>query len=95
MGAVTRINNIIPNLAKISFPFRTLLKKETEWNWASEQHEAFKEMNEEAKRAVKTNQFERDCPLRVICDASKAGLGAVLQRNINNEWKPFCFASRF
>ena len=33
--------------------------------------------------------------MRIICDASKAGLGAVLQQEENDEWKPISFASRF
>ena len=41
------------------------------------------------------NHFKRDCPLRIICDASKAGLGAVLQQEENGEWQPLSFASRF
>ena len=40
--------------------------------------------------------FKRDSPIRIICDASKKGLGAVLQQQQNNkEWKPIYFASRF
>ena len=41
------------------------------------------------------NHFKRQCPLRIICYASKSGLGAVLQQEENNEWKPISFASRF
>ena len=34
--------------------------------------------------------------MRIICDASKNGPGAVLQqKQSNNEWRPICFASRF
>ena len=33
--------------------------------------------------------------LRIICDASKEGLGAVLQQNEENNWKPIAYASRF
>ena len=34
--------------------------------------------------------------MRIICDASKQGLGAVLQqRQDNSNWKPIGFASRF
>ena len=39
------------------------------------------------------NHFKRDCP--IICDPSKAGLGAVLQQEVNGEWQPLSFASRF
>ena len=42
------------------------------------------------------SHFKRNQEIRFICDASKQGLGAVLQQNQSNrEWKPICFASRF
>ena len=33
--------------------------------------------------------------MRVICDASKQGLGAVLKQCEENKWKPISYASRF
>ena len=40
--------------------------------------------------------FKKHKKLRIICDASKHGLGAVLQQQQSNqEWKPVSFASRF
>ena len=41
------------------------------------------------------NHVKRNCPLRITCNASKAGLGTVLQQQENGEWKPISFASRF
>ena len=39
---------------------------------------------------------KRNQEIRIICDASKQGLGAVLQQSQEKgEWKPICFASRF
>ena len=39
--------------------------------------------------------FKSNRTLRIICDASKQGLGAVLQQNEENSWKPIANASRF
>ena len=45
---------------------------------------------------VELSHFERNQQFRIICDASKQGLGAVLQQSQEKgEWKPVCFASRF
>ena len=45
---------------------------------------------------VELSHFKRNQDIKIICDASKQGLGAVLQQSQNNgEWKPICFASRF
>ena len=55
----------------------------------------FEQVNNEIKKVTELNHFKRDCPLSIICDASKSGLGAVLQQEENGEWKPLSFASRF
>ena len=95
LGAVNQFNKFIPNLATICFPFRTLLKKDTIWEWKNEQEKAFEQVNNEIKKVTELNHFKRDCLLRIICDASKSGLGAVLQQEEKGEWKPLSFASRF
>ena len=95
LGAVNQFYNFIPNLATICFPFRTLLKKDTTWEWKNEQEKVFKQVNNEIKKVTELNHFKRDCPLRIICDASKSGLEAVLQQGEYGEWKPLSFASRF
>ena len=39
--------------------------------------------------------FKRNLPLRIICDASKESLGAVLQQQTEEGWETTHFASRF
>ena len=39
--------------------------------------------------------FKRNLELCIICDASKEGLGAVLQQKSEEEWETTLFASRF
>ena len=50
LGAVNQINKFIPDLAKLCYPCRTLLKKNTEWNWKTEQENAFNKINTEIKK---------------------------------------------
>ena len=52
-------------------------------------------VNSEVKRVAELTHFKRNKPLRIICDASKQGLGAVLQQCEENQWKPLSYASRF
>ena len=41
------------------------------------------------------SHFKRNEEIRIICNASRQGLGAVLQHSqINGEWQPICFATR-
>ena len=96
LGAVNQFNKFIPSLASISFPFRSILKKDAEWEWNEDHEKAFVQINKEIKSVVELSHFKRNQEIRIICDASKSGLGAVLQqKQSNNEWRPICFASRF
>ena len=98
MGAINQLGksqSFIPNLAQICSPFRSLLKQENEWDWKADHEKAFKEVNAKLKAITELNHFKRGVPLRIICDASRDGLGAVLQQQVENNWQPICFASRF
>ena len=52
-------------------------------------------VNAEVKRVAELTHLKRTKPLRIICDASMIGLGAVLPQCEENQWKPFSYASRF
>ena len=96
LGAVSQFNKFIPNLATISHPFRSISKKNAEWIWNQDHEKAFVQINNEIKKTVELSHFKRNQEIRIICDASKSGLGAVLQQSQSNgEWRPICFASRF
>ena len=81
MGAVNQFNKFIPSLASISFPFRSILKKDAEWEWNEDHEKAFVQINKEIKSVVELSHFKRNQEIRIFCDASKSGLGAVLQQN--------------
>ena len=53
-------------------------------------------INDETKRVVERPHLKRNQEVRILSDASKHGLGAVLQQShIHGEWKRICFASVF
>ena len=55
LGAVTQLSKFIPDLAKLYLPFRTLLKKETYWNWGN----GTRSIPQKGKRRSKeSNQIE-------------------------------------
>ena len=95
LGAVNQFNKFIPDVASICFPFRSILEKVATWKWTSEHETAFIRVNNEVKKAAELTHFNRNKPLRIICDASKQGLGAVLQQCEENERKPISYPSRF
>ena len=98
LGAVNHLNRFIPNLAQLCHELRPLLKKDQPWNWGEKHDKAIQVINEKVKQVAEVGHFKRSSPIRIICDASKAGLGAVLQQideNNENNWRPIHFASRF
>ena len=96
LGAVNQFNKFLPKLATICHPFRKIYKKDAEWTWDQEHKEAFVEIYKEIKQTVELSHFERNQEIRIECDASKNGLGAVLQQSQSTgERKPICFASGF
>ena len=95
LGAVNQLNRFIPNLAQLCHELRPLLKKDQPWNWEEKHDKAIQKINEKVKQVAEVGHFKRSCPIRIICDASKSGLGSVLQQNHENNWRPIQFASRF
>ena len=71
-------------------------KKNADCIWNNDLDTAIVRINEEFKNVIELSHFKRNQELRKSCDASKQGLGAVLQQSQNNdEWKQICIASRF
>ena len=95
LGAVNQFNEFIPDLAVIWSPFWSILKKDATWNWNNDHEKVFLKVNSEVKKVAELTHFKRNVPLGLICDASKNGLGAVLQQCEENKWKPISNASRF
>ena len=72
-----------------------MLKKEQPEKWEENHNKAFQTINEKVKQVAEVVHFRKSCPIRIICDASKAGIGAVLQQEDNTGWRPIHYASRF
>jgi len=92
LGFVNYLAKFIPNLSSVTEPVRKLLKKEVEFTWSHEQQKAYDKIKE-----ILTEQpgpvlkfFDVSKPVKVTCDASKSGLGAVLLQSD----KPIAYASR-
>ena len=74
---------------------KPLLRNDNEWKWDKEREEAIKQIKAAIKQITEMKHFQRDVPKRIICDASKEGLRAVLQQKLNTEWETTHYASRF
>ena len=95
LGLVNYYHKFLPNLATKLQALYHLLKKGVQWLWTDEADKAFKT----AKRMVTSDQvlahFQTDVPLKLVCDASPYGIGAVLSHTYPDGMeKPIGFASR-
>ena len=95
LEAVNQLAKFISGLAKITEPFRDLLKKEGNWDWKEKHNQAFNQVQKSVQEIIQLSHFKRLNKLRIICDASHEGLGALLmQKNEKNEWELLSCASR-
>ena len=75
-------------------PLRPLLRNDTKWEWKDEHDRAFEEKESTIQRITVIQHFKMHNPLRIVCDASKEGLAAVLQQKTDEGWQATHFASR-
>ena len=92
---VNYYHRFLPTLSSVLHPLTQLLDKDHTWEWSHECEHAFNE----AKRLVTSEQvlahYDPDLPVRVACDDSPYGLGAVLSHEMSEgSEKPVAFASR-
>ena len=96
LEAVNQLTKFIAGLAKITEPFRDLLKKEGNCDWKEKHNQAFNQVQKSVQEIIQLSHFNRLNKLRIICDASHDGLGALLmQKNEKNEWELLSCASRY
>ena len=88
-------SKFLPNLSTVLAPLYKLLKHGEPWHWTSKQTKAF----EQSKKLLLSSQvlvhFDSALEIRLACDASAYGLGAVLSHKMpDGSEKPVGFVSR-
>lgn len=95
LGLVTFYGRFIKDLATIADPLYQLLKKEVPWKWTKECQEAFVKIKQEVILSRFLTHFQPDLPVKLVCDASNHGIGAVLAHVMPDGLeRPIAFASR-
>ena len=89
-GMVDYLAKFLPSLSCVMQPLHALLKKDTPWNWSSNENEAYEAIKELLCKTPVLTFYDPDKPLAVECDASSNGLGLVLLQ----EGLPIAYASR-
>ena len=91
---INYLGKFLPNLSKETAPLRQLLEKDVQWRFEQPHETAINTLKKMITSSPVLAYYEPKLPTRVTTDASKAGLGAVLEQNYEGEWKPVAFASR-
>ena len=63
--------------------------------WTEEHTKHFNLIKEKIANSTENSLYNPKLDVRVKCDASRSGLGAALEQNTPDGWKPIAFASRF
>ena len=91
---ITYLGRFIPDLSVKTMPLRALLDQRNQWDWPHEQDKAWFKLKEIVSKQPVLKFYDPKKPIKIATDASKVGLGAVLQRYRDNEWLPVAYASR-
>jgi hypothetical protein len=98
LGIVNYYRTFIKDFSKIAAPLYRLERKDTEWEWRSEQQNAFIKLKNSLMEAPVLVMPDYTKPFTIQTDASTEGIGAVLsQVHIHNNKsmdKPCAYASR-
>ena len=94
LGMINYLGKFLPNLASVSAPLRSLLENDIEWAFEKPQRKSFNELKRLVTESPVFKFFDPNLPIRVTSDASKDGLGAILEQLINEKWYPVAYTSR-
>ena len=95
LGSVNHLTKFIPNLATLCRGFRDLLQKDTKYVWTENHQSEFETIKNNIKNLTENNHYDIKRNTIVKTDASRSGLGAVLEQKTCNGWETISYASRF
>ena len=95
LGMVNYYAKFLPNLASVLHPLNQLLQKNVKFQWTAATQKAFEKVKKLITSDTVLTHYNPDLPVRLICDSSTYGLGAVISHVMENgEERPIAFASR-
>ena len=95
LDSVHYLGKFILNLSHLCHPLRPLLKKNTKYIWTDELEIHFHSIENKFANASANLYYNPHLETRIICDASRAGLGAALEQQSPTGWHTAAFASHF
>ena len=95
LGLVNYYSHFLPNLASVLHPLYQLLKQNVKFIWTETAQKAFQNVKEMITSDIVLTHYDPDLPVKLACDSSSYGLGAVISHVMGNvEERPIAFASR-
>lgn len=99
LGMLNFYRTSIPNAAAHQAPLNKFMcginkRESSPIEWTEESKKAFNQCKDGLKKAIVLSPPSSEAPLSIMTDASQTCVGAVLQQNVNNEWKPIAFFSK-
>lgn len=94
IGMVNYYGKFISNAIQLLHPLYQLLRNDT-FKWTSRCDRAFKEVKQELASERNLVHFNKNWKIKLVCDASKIGIGAVLLHILpDGSERPISFTSR-
>lgn len=85
----------VPNLSTVLHPLNAMLHKKAKWKWSQECEKAFQEVRTQLLTPNVLTHYDPRLPVRLACDASLYGVGAVLSHMMpDGQERPIAFTSR-
>ena len=89
-GFVNYLAKFLPKLSDVMESIRCETRKDTPWNWSSEQGQVFANVQRLVTEAPVLFHYDPSQDLTIQCDVSQSGLGAAILQN----GKPIEYTSR-
>lgn len=95
LGMVQYYHSFLPGLATTLAPLHRLLQKNIQWEWTDDCQKAFEACKEGLTSESLLVHYDLNRELKLACDASSYGLGAVLSHVMEDgQERPIAYASR-
>ena len=94
LGLVNYYHKFLPNMSTRLKPLYSLLQKGIPFVWSKECNQAFINCKQDLLRSNVLVHYDCNKEIRLACDASPYGLGAVISHVIDGHEKPIAFSSR-
>ena len=85
-GMINYLGSFIPNFSTHTYNHRKLLEKDTLWCFKNKHENEVDNLKQMITNFTVLKFYNPELPIKVSCDASMNGVGAVLEQKYRNIW---------